>query len=229
MVVSCKMFKMQYDVFIVLDAENSKIILLWQQGDGNVIPRITANHLEIYDESIRMIACEGPTLSNVEYFWRAVIDSDVTTIVMLKELVNENGDNIQYWPSEKGSLRIFGKVTVQLKNSYATGEYVQRHFKIARGDEQKEVTHYQIVGWTSNACPDDTITVLDIIQEIQTNFRSRDISTVMVHSSVGFGRTGTFCAIMNLISWATVDGRADVFRVVKDLGDCRPGMVQTLV
>nr|XP_039259604.1 receptor-type tyrosine-protein phosphatase eta-like [Styela clava] len=52
-------------------AENSKITLMWQQGDGNVIPRITANHLKTYDESIRMIACEGPTLSNVEYFWRA--------------------------------------------------------------------------------------------------------------------------------------------------------------
>nr|XP_039259603.1 receptor-type tyrosine-protein phosphatase alpha-like [Styela clava] len=209
-------------------AENYKVIIMWQQGDGNVIPKLNANHLETYDESIRMIACEGPKLANVENFWRAVLDSDVTTIVMLNELVKQNVHNIQYWPSVEGKSITFGKVSVQLKNSSSTGEYIKRNFLVTRGDERKEVTQYHILGWRSSACPDDATTVLDVIDEIQMNALKQDVSTVLVHCRDGLGRTGAFCGIMNLISRAKIEGKADVFRVVKDLRDCRPGMIQSL-
>ncbi|XP_077975103.1 receptor-type tyrosine-protein phosphatase epsilon-like [Styela clava] len=209
-------------------AENYKVIIMWQQGDGNVIPKLNANHIETYDESIRLIACEGPKLANVENFWRAVLDSEVTTIVMLNELVKQNVHNIQYWPSEKGKSTTFGKVSVQLKNSSSTEEYLKRNFLVTRGDERKEVTQYHILGWRSSACPDDATTVLDVIDEIQMNALKQDVSTVLVHCRDGLGRTGAFCSIMNLISRAKIEGKADVFRVVKDLRDCRPGMIQSL-
>nr|XP_039259065.1 receptor-type tyrosine-protein phosphatase alpha-like [Styela clava] len=63
---------------------------------------------------------------------------------------------------------------------------------------------------------------------MQSSVRREKNSAVLVHCSDGAGRTGSYCAIINLIERLKCERNIDVFRTVKDLRDCRPGMVQTL-
>ncbi|XP_077967076.1 receptor-type tyrosine-protein phosphatase epsilon-like [Styela clava] len=60
------------------------------------------------------------------------------------------------------------------------------------------------------------------------NTRSVQGSACLIHCTDGAGRTGAFCAIANMIEGLNHANKVDVFRAVKDLRDCRQGMVQTL-
>jgi len=47
--------------------------------------------------------------------------------------------------------------------------------------------------------------------------------------SDGAGRTGVFCAVLNLVERLLQEKRIDVFRSVKDVRDYRQNMVRTVV
>ncbi|XP_077965960.1 uncharacterized protein LOC120336894 isoform X2 [Styela clava] len=207
------------------NAEKYKVVIKWQPEDEEEKTSINANHIEAYNESIRMIACEGPVLSNDDNFWRAIFDNDVTTIVMLDD---QNRRETQYWPINEGEPCRAGRGLVQLLKSSPNAQYVERHFLMARDGKKKSITQFHIPGLNPTACPKDVTAFVEVIHKIQTKAERRDLSTILVHCRDGLGKTGAFCAILNLISRLKVEEKADVFRVVKDLRDCRAGMIQKL-
>ncbi|XP_077969474.1 receptor-type tyrosine-protein phosphatase alpha-like [Styela clava] len=92
--------------------------------------------------------------------------------------------------------------------------------------------------WPEQVNPANSSNILEIIASIERHNRtlaSSENKTMLVHCSYltilrlfsdGSGRTGTFCAISNLIERLKNENRVDILRTVKDLRDQRPMMVR---
>ncbi|XP_077967373.1 uncharacterized protein LOC120342430 [Styela clava] len=207
----------------VIPYDHNAVVLIMCNNEARV-PYVNASWIETYDESTSMIAAQAPMNEGIPFFWRSVLDNRVNTIIMLA-CVEEC---IQYWPHDVRATLSMENVSVTLMEENINGSISRRNFKVFRGNQQTHVTQIQYSGWSNEQCPEDGSIVLDIIGEMQRNTRSLQGSACLIHCTDGAGRTGAFCAIANLIERLKHENKVDVFRAVKDLRDCKQGMVQTL-
>nr|XP_039259063.1 receptor-type tyrosine-protein phosphatase alpha-like [Styela clava] len=192
-------------------------------------PCLNASKLESYDNASKLIAAQGPLKQTIGFFWRAILDNNINTIVMLTECKeNKKEQCFPYWPSDNEKDLVIDEIAIHLKSTSTDNEIIKRELRVTKEDEEKVIIQYQYTGWASNKCPDDATAVLELIEKMQSSVRRDRNSAVLVHCSDGAGRTGSYCAIINLIERLKCESNIDVFRAVKDLRDCRPGMVQTL-
>nr|XP_039259852.1 receptor-type tyrosine-protein phosphatase alpha-like [Styela clava] len=186
-------------------------------------PYINASVMETYEGSGKVIAAQGPMGLSVEYFWRAIMDNDVSVIVMLNQAIEEEKQQcFQYWPDKIGSKLQFGNIGVELFEETSENEIIVRRLNVTRDKQSKPILHYQHPNWCSKKSPGPS-SVLNLV----TIFQQYSPLVTLVHCSDGAGRTGIFCTIYNLCQRFKVEKRINVFQTVKDLQDCRPGMVQT--
>ncbi|XP_077967374.1 receptor-type tyrosine-protein phosphatase alpha-like [Styela clava] len=207
----------------VIPYDHNAVVLIMCNNEASV-PYVNASWIETYDESTSMIAAQAPMNEGIPFFWRSVLDNRVNTIIMLACV--EEG--IQYWPHDVRATLSMENVSVTLMEENINGSISRRNFKVFRGSQQTHVTQIQYSGWSNEQCPEDGSMVLNIIGEMQRNARSVRGSACLIHCTDGAGRAGAFCAIANLIDRLKHENKVDVFRAVKDLRDCRQGMVQTL-
>nr|XP_039259555.1 uncharacterized protein LOC120336013 [Styela clava] len=192
-------------------------------------PCLNASNMESYDNATKLIAAQGPLKQTIGFFWRAILDNNINTIVMLTECKeNKKEQCFPYWPSDNEKDLVINEITIHLKSASTDNEITRRELRVTKEDDEKAIIQYQYTGWASNKCPDDATAVLELIEKMQSSVRRDRNSAVLVHCSDGAGRTGSYCAIINLIERLKCESNIDVFRTVKDLRDCRPGMVQTL-
>ena len=60
--------------------------------------------------------------------------------------------------------------------------------------------HFQFTGWPENGTPNTTKPIIDLIKEIfEMISQKKEDSKILVHSSLGVGRTGTFIALLELL------------------------------
>nr|XP_039268415.1 receptor-type tyrosine-protein phosphatase C-like [Styela clava] len=208
----------------VIPYDHNAVVLIMCNNEASV-PYVNSSWIETYDESTSMIAAQAPMNEGIPFFWRSVLDNRVNTIIMLA-CVEEC---IQYWPHDVRATLSMENVSVTLMEENINGSISRRIFKVFRGSQQTHVTQIQYSGWSNEQCPEDGSIVLDIIGEMQRNARSVQESACLIHCTDGAGRTGVFCALANLIERLKHENKVDIFRAVKDLRDCRQGMVQTLV
>ncbi|XP_077969091.1 uncharacterized protein LOC120335086 [Styela clava] len=205
------------------------LVKLAMEAGETKLPFVNASWVESYDESSPMIASQGPTSSNIDLFWRSILDNNVNTIVMLTELKEGREEQCaQYWPSSAGEELKLQNMKVTLAAEDTDAIAVTRKLKIDRGIQSRSVTQFHYTGWRSPSCPEDARGIIDLVSKMQKNIRSTGNGAALIHCSNGIGRTGVFCAAVNLIDRLKCENRVDVFRTVKDLRDGRPNMVESL-
>ena len=85
---------------------------------------------------------------------------------------------------------------------------------------------YDYVDWPDNSVPSNVESLIRIIQNVQKSH----ISKMVVHSSTGSGRTGTFFALLKLIQLVDANVRhLDIFQTVLGLRRQRKFMVKFLL
>nr|XP_039258287.1 receptor-type tyrosine-protein phosphatase alpha-like [Styela clava] len=205
------------------------LVTIFMQQDEDEIPYMNASWVESNDESSPMIASQGPTSSNIDLFWRLVLDNNVNTIVMLTKLKEEKEEQCaQYWPTNVGEVMKWNNLSVTRISDETEASITERKIRVDRGPQSKTVTQFHYIGWKSTSCPKDGREIIDLVNKMQKNIRSTGNGVTLIHCSDGIGRTGVFCATVNLIDRLKCENRVDVFRTVKDLRDGRPNMVETL-
>nr|XP_039259559.1 uncharacterized protein LOC120336018 [Styela clava] len=205
----------------IIPYNRNKVVIVRMPEDKET-SYINASIMESYEGGDKVIAAQGPMRSTVEYFWRAIMDTCVSVIVMLTQVMEgEQQQCFQYWPDKIGSKLQFGNIGVELIEETFENEIIVRRLIATRDKQSKPVMHYQHPNWRSERSPDIS-SVLNLVSIFQKFPRQQKL----VHCSDGAGRTGVFCAIYNLCERFKVEKRIDVFQTVKDLRDCRPGMVQ---
>nr|XP_039258521.1 uncharacterized protein LOC120335088 [Styela clava] len=155
--------------------------LAMEAGETKV-PFVNASWVESYDESSPMIASQGPTSSNIDLFWRSVLDNNVNTIVMLTEL-NEGHEEqcAQYWPSSAGEELKLQNIKVTLAAEETDAIAVTRKLKIDRGIQSRSVTQFHYTGWKSTSCPEEARGIIDLVSKMQKNFRSTGNGVILIH------------------------------------------------
>ncbi|OON23010.1 Protein-tyrosine phosphatase, partial [Opisthorchis viverrini] len=190
---------------------------------------INASFVDGYRDKKAYIACQAPTASTVEDFWRMVWEYKSECIVMMCN-INEGGrvKCFKYWPSEKASRYQF--FVVDPTTEYNTAGHIVREFKItdARDGESRILRQMQFTRWPENGVPPSGDSLISLIGQVQKlKAQSGHDGPITVHCSSGTGRTGVFITLCNVLERLRQESVVDMYQTVKLLRQQRVGMVQT--
>ena len=139
----------------------------------------------------------------------------------------------QYWPSEVGEAKQFGRVTVELTSEDSPrAEYVVRKLRVWQENKQEEgrlVTQFHFLQWPQGGCPDSATPVVELVNDLQRVQRQSGNRPITVQCSDGVDRTGAFCALVTALERVKTEQIVDVFKTVISLRIQRLGMVTTAV
>ncbi|XP_071107056.1 uncharacterized protein [Haliotis cracherodii] len=187
---------------------------------------INASHINGYGKSGFFIATQGPLQETTADFWNMVLQYEVTAIIMLTNIFeNDRLKCVKYWP-DVGAARQYGGCCVQTVQEESEMDYTVRTVSIAQGGGHgHQICQYHFTAWPDHGQPSSSHSLLDFYNHAKTTFGD---GPIIVHCSAGIGRTGTFIALDYLIDQAIAEGVVDVFQCVKRLRYQRMDMVQTL-
>ena len=177
----------------------------------------------------KAIASQGPLETEIEDFWKMVWHSDVTTLVMLANPI-ENGRKkcSEYWKTNllfKLPRILCRGIYVQTKSEQTVFEkgkikIIERKIQLSKDSQTKIITQYHLQNW-----PDFGVVPPDVLAEL-VKLVSKKNSKILAHCSAGVGRTGTFLAAYQAFQKKT----RNVFAIASNLRDPykgRVGMIQT--
>ncbi|KAL1483807.1 hypothetical protein MTO96_032946 [Rhipicephalus appendiculatus] len=187
---------------------------------------INASYVDGYGRPRRYITAQGPKRHTVNSFWHMVWQEKVCKIVMLSGLV-ENGQTKceRYWPSKAKAN--YGKVHVRLVAQEVFPGYNVHQLHVTLGDTTREVTHFHLTSWPDHGVPLYPNTVLTFRRKVN-QYKTLNEAPVLVHGSVGVGRTGAYILLDNLIEQARTEGFVDVTDQLAALRQSRMNAVETL-
>nr|XP_026695149.1 receptor-type tyrosine-protein phosphatase epsilon-like isoform X1 [Ciona intestinalis] len=176
-----------------------------------------------------LIIAQSPTMQSLNQFWNMVWNNDVTMIIMLTLLHNNEREVCaRYWPVTTRNAMRCGEVLVKLDQDGKIQHDVRiRKLTLYKGNNEREVTQLQFTGWPQVEHPPLYFTLLEWLDIIGGYRGDAEYGAVMVHCTDGAGRSGVVVSLVNIIQQIKNQNQIDVFRAVKDLRDYRPNMVNT--
>lgn len=187
------------------------------------------NASRIHIDDFTCIAAQAPLPNTVEDFWDMIWQEQISCILMLTPLIEENEvKSEKYFPDgspgllDIGSYSIIRSVSTDSPNS----SYQINRLKIVKKGEieERNLTHIYYNSW-----PDKQPLSTDnqVIDQICQLFSQYDTGKTVVHCSAGIARTGTFLAYY--LTWMMKQRKIN-FRtnreLVSTLRQQRVGLVQ---
>eukprot|EP00731_Ephydatia_muelleri_P036734 Em0315g2a len=139
---------------------------------------------------------------------------------------------VRYWPEETNHPEVFGKYQVE-KSAEDRNEstYIIRKFKICSIDNPQDnrmITQFHYLMWPNRAAPENTKSIVELIDELQRMLRKSGNGPITVHCSDGIGRTGSFCAAYSMMDRFKVEQVVDAFQTIKSMRIQRAGLLDSL-
>ena len=236
----------------VLAYDHSRVIISKHQGTDY----INANYMDGFGKSNAYIAAQGPLgppkenvaatpstsnggaatpqLNTINDFWRMIWELNITTIVMLTNLIENNRVKCAlYWPED---TKNYGRIRVRKVEENQFCDYIIRKFSIQRiqvhsaDSETRQITQFHFVAWPDHGVPLFPIAMIQFVKLVRSyiNQSGDDMSSPnLVHCSAGVGRTGTFiCLDIILQQLATGDNIIDIWSETSKLRRRRNHMIQ---
>ncbi|XP_036611170.1 receptor-type tyrosine-protein phosphatase C isoform X2 [Trichosurus vulpecula] len=197
---------------------------------------INASFITTYWKPEVMIATQGPLKETIADFWQMVFQRKVKVIVMLTDLKDgEQEVCAQYWGEGKQK---YEDVEVEMKDMNSSTAYTIRVFELrhAKRKDVRTVYQYQYNSWKGEDLPTQPKELISMIQNFKEKLpkkhgievqKHHKTASLLVHCRDGSQKTGTFCALLNLLDSAETEDVIDVFQVVKSLRRARPEMVSS--
>uniref|UniRef100_A0A7I4YZ96 Protein-tyrosine phosphatase n=1 Tax=Haemonchus contortus TaxID=6289 RepID=A0A7I4YZ96_HAECO len=177
-----------------------RVILNWP---GLPNDYIHANYVANPTQDRRFICAQGPLESTQLAFWAMVIQEGCEAIIMLCNTVECGKFKCsQYWPREKGEVKIFGegdgKILItnldvrplSVEDSFVRVCQLKLEFLKNGQPVSQIVRHYQWENWPDRGVPPTRLTATNILSEVRGSTKP-----ILVHCSAGIGRTGSIVAI----------------------------------
>ena len=233
----------------VLAYDHSRVIISKCQGTDY----INANYMEGFGtDGNAYIAAQGPLgapkadtptptagaatpqLNTVNDFWRMVWELNISTIVMLTNLIEGNRIKCAlYWPED---LQNYGRIRVRKIEEKRFCDYVIRKFSIQRIQVRsndgltRQVTQFHFVAWPDHGVPLFPIAMIQFVKLVRAFINQTEDGTnvpTLVHCSAGVGRTGTFiCLDVILQQLAAGEKLIDIWKETSRLRKRRNYMIQ---
>ena len=204
------------------------------------------------------IAAENPlTEITINDFWRVILTQKITFIICISYTLSENNKTFtQYWPDNinikqaefndgnnmyyKINLKEEFNINKDKVNNMHSGTCIKRILEITPKDNDNvllTITHVHLNCWENKSLPIQQMgfqLIVDLINQIDTHF-TNTTTPILIHCSDGTGRTGTFIAIYNIISYLNLQKNNqikqpvyNVFNIVRKLREERYGMVSEM-
>ncbi|CAM4702767.1 unnamed protein product [Leuciscus chuanchicus] len=168
----------------------------------------------------------GPKQETVYDFWRMVWQENCFSIVMITKLVEVGRVKCcKYWPDES---EMYGDIKITLLKTETLAEYTVRTFALERRgySAKHEVCQFHFTSWPEHGVPYHATGLLAFIRRVKTS-TPLDAGPVVVHCSVGAGRTGCYIVLDVMLDMAECEGVVDIYNCVKTLCSRRINMIQT--
>ncbi|XP_041963008.1 receptor-type tyrosine-protein phosphatase U isoform X3 [Alosa sapidissima] len=200
-------------------------------GDPNS-DYINANYIDIrinregYHRSNHFIATQGPKQETVYDFWRMVWQENCFSIVMITKLVEVGRVKCcKYWPDDS---ELYGDIKITLLKTETLAEYTVRTFSLERRgySAKHEVRQFHFTSWPEHGVPYHATGLLAFIRRVKAS-TPPDAGPVVVHCSMGAGRTGCYIVLDVMLDMAECEGVVDIYNCVKTLCSRRINMIQT--
>ncbi|XP_033097034.1 receptor-type tyrosine-protein phosphatase epsilon-like [Anneissia japonica] len=191
---------------------------------------INACYIDGYNKSNFYIASQGPNNSSLIDFWRMIWQENVTSIVMLTNIIESGKEKCKkYWPENRGHVAEFGDLNILLEVTENYADYKIRSFKVWEGesDDFRRVKQYHFTSWPDMGVPLYATAALNFIKKIKQDRNQRATAPILIHCSAGVGRTGTYIAIDAMLDMINKEKKVDVFNFLRKIRDQRINMVQT--
>ncbi|XP_061632336.1 receptor-type tyrosine-protein phosphatase U isoform X1 [Phyllopteryx taeniolatus] len=215
--------KGRHDTLLGYDRHRVKLNPLL--GDPNS-DYINANYIDGYHRSNHFIASQGPKQETLYDFWRMVWQENCFSIVMITKLVEVGRVKCcKYWPDDS---EMYGDIKITLLKSETLAEYTVRTFALERRgySTKHEVRQFHFTSWPEHGVPYHATGLLAFIRRVKAS-TPPDAGPVVVHCSVGAGRTGCYIVLDVMLDMAECEGVVDIYNCVKTLCSRRINMIQT--
>uniref|UniRef100_A0A665UTD9 protein-tyrosine-phosphatase n=1 Tax=Echeneis naucrates TaxID=173247 RepID=A0A665UTD9_ECHNA len=203
-------FKQEYEV----KYDRHRVKLHPLLGDPNS-DYINANYIDV-----------GPKQETLYDFWRMVWQENCFSIVMITKLVEVGRVKCcKYWPDDS---EMYGDIKITLLKTETLAEYTVRTFALERRgySTKHEVRQFHFTSWPEHGVPYHATGLLAFIRRVKAS-TPPDAGPVVVHCSVGAGRTGCYIVLDVMLDMAECEGVVDIYNCVKTLCSRRINMIQT--
>uniref|UniRef100_A0A672MMY5 protein-tyrosine-phosphatase n=1 Tax=Sinocyclocheilus grahami TaxID=75366 RepID=A0A672MMY5_SINGR len=131
----------------------------------------------------------------------------------------------KYWPDES---EMYGDIKITLLKTETLAEYTVRTFALERRgySAKHEVCQFHFTSWPEHGVPYHATGLLAFIRRVKSS-TPLDAGPVVVHCSVGAGRTGCYIMLDVMLDMAECEGVVDIYNCVKTLCSRRINMIQT--
>ncbi|XP_016343069.1 receptor-type tyrosine-protein phosphatase U-like [Sinocyclocheilus anshuiensis] len=193
---------------------------------------VNANYIDIrinregYQRSNHFIATQGPKQDMIYDFWRMVWQENCYSIVMITKLVEVGRMKCcKYWPDDS---ELYGDIKITLLKTETLAEYTVRTFAMERRGypAKHEVCQFHFTNWPEHGVPYHATGLLAFLRRVKAS-TPLDIGPVVVHCSMGAGRTGCYIVLDVMLDMAECEGVVDIYNCVKTLCSRRINMIQT--
>ncbi|EHB03747.1 Receptor-type tyrosine-protein phosphatase V [Heterocephalus glaber] len=135
-----------------------------------------------------------------------------------------------YWPAHSTPI-ILGRMAIHLLAEEPGDEWTKREFQlqhVCAQHKQRRVKQLQFTTWPDHSVPEAPGPLLAFVELVREQARAtQGTGPILVHCSVGVGRTGTFVALLRLLQQLEEEQVVDVFNTVYTLQLHWPLMIQT--
>ena len=189
---------------------------------------INASFIPGFHVSDTFIAAQAPRHNTVEDLWQLIVEQRISIIVMLTRLVELGKEKCtRYWPESVGGSECYGHMAVSLQKEERHTGYTVRELLLYLSDNRNiKVTQFHYLAWPDHDVPQLFNNLLEFTETVKLH-RRRDRAPLLVHCSAGVGRTGTFISLYNLLEAVSAGEAISVYRIVNEMREHRPQMVQT--
>uniref|UniRef100_A0A7N9AKF3 protein-tyrosine-phosphatase n=1 Tax=Mastacembelus armatus TaxID=205130 RepID=A0A7N9AKF3_9TELE len=189
-------------------------------GDPNS-DYINANYIDV-----SLASFFWPKQETLYDFWRMVWQENCFSIVMITKLVEVGRVKCcKYWPDDS---EMYGDIKITLLKTETLAEYTVRTFALERRgySTKHEVRQFHFTSWPEHGVPYHATGLLAFIRRVKAS-TPPDAGPVVVHCSVGAGRTGCYIVLDVMLDMAECEGVVDIYNCVKTLCSRRINMIQT--
>eukprot|EP00092_Neocalanus_flemingeri_P029739 GFUD01032287.1.p1 GENE.GFUD01032287.1~~GFUD01032287.1.p1 ORF type:complete len:263 (-),score=84.71 GFUD01032287.1:162-869(-) len=207
---------------------DSNLVLLLKETGNPKSNYINASWVNFDGIDQRILAVQAPKRDMFSGFWQLVVDQNVSLIVMITRLVeDERRKAHQYWPDEEDEEEhLENGISVKYEDEQVFDGVFKRKFTVTSRGQKKTVEQLHCTTWPDMEAPTDTKTLLDLF-ELSEEVLLDNQGTILVHCSAGVGRTGTFIGLYKLIKdYQNQVMELDPFETVVTMRRQRVKMVQ---
>uniref|UniRef100_A0A4W5QAS7 protein-tyrosine-phosphatase n=1 Tax=Hucho hucho TaxID=62062 RepID=A0A4W5QAS7_9TELE len=180
---------------------------------------VNANYIDV-----SYLLC--PKQEMIYDFWRMVWQENCFSIVMITKLVEVGRMKCcKYWPEDS---ELYGDIKITLLKTETLAEYTVRTFAMERRGypAKHEVCQFHFTSWPEHGVPYHATGLLAFLRRVKAS-TPPDAGPVVVHCSMGAGRTGCYIVLDVMLDMAECEGVVDIYNCVKTLCSRRINMIQT--